>query len=81
MACADPAATAPRGLPAHGPCRGDLFLIGTEKARTTGNTKARTLLAESLTQQVVARAIDVPRDTGPGLLEAVYEQCPKIPTP
>jgi len=33
------------------------------------------LLAESLTEQVVGLAIEVHRNTGPGLLEAVYEQC------
>ncbi len=33
------------------------------------------LLAESLTEQVIGLAIEVHRNTGPGLLEAVYEQC------
>ena len=33
------------------------------------------LPAESLTERVVGLAIEVHRDTGPGLLEAVYEQC------
>ena len=28
-----------------------------------------------MTEQVIGLAIDVHRDTGPGLLEAVYEQC------
>jgi GxxExxY protein len=33
------------------------------------------LLAEPLTEQVIGLAIEVHRNTGPGLLEAVYEQC------
>ena len=33
------------------------------------------LLAESLTEQVIGLAIEVHRNTGPGLLEVVYEQC------
>lgn len=33
------------------------------------------LLAEALTEQVIGLAIEVHRNTGPGLLEAVYEQC------
>jgi GxxExxY protein len=33
------------------------------------------LLAESLTQQVIGLAIEVHRNTGPGLLESVYERC------
>jgi len=32
------------------------------------------LLAESLTEQVIGLAIEVHRNTGPGLLESVYEQ-------
>jgi len=32
------------------------------------------LLAESLTEQVIGPAIEVHRNTGPGLLEAVHEQ-------
>jgi GxxExxY protein len=33
------------------------------------------LLAEPLTDRVIALAIEVHRHTGPGLLESVYEQC------
>jgi GxxExxY protein len=33
------------------------------------------LPAEPLTEQVIGLAIEVHRNTGPGLLEAVYEQC------
>ncbi|HET6309111.1 MAG TPA: GxxExxY protein [Rhodopila sp.] len=33
------------------------------------------LLAKSLIDQVIGLAIEVHRNTGPGLLEAVYEQC------
>jgi len=33
------------------------------------------LLAESLPEQVIGLAIEVHRNTGPGLLEGVYEQC------
>jgi GxxExxY protein len=33
------------------------------------------LMAESLTEQVIGLAIEVHRNTGPGLLESVYEQC------
>ena len=33
------------------------------------------LLAASLTEQVIGLAVEVHRNTGPGLLEAVYEQC------
>ena len=33
------------------------------------------LLAKSLTEQVIGLAIEVHRNTGPGLLESVYEQC------
>jgi GxxExxY protein len=36
------------------------------------------LRAESLTEQVIGLAIEVHRNTGPGLLEAVYEQCPCV---
>jgi hypothetical protein len=32
------------------------------------------LLAESWTEQVIGPAIEVHRNTGPGLLEAVYEK-------
>ena len=48
-------------------------MIRAEEARR--NTEYRTLLAESLTEQVIGLAIEVHRNTGPGLLEAVYEQC------
>ena len=62
-------------LPSHGPCVNNLFLIRTEEARrTTGNTESRVLLAEPLTEQVIGLAIKVPRNAGPGLLEAVCEQ-------
>jgi GxxExxY protein len=33
------------------------------------------LLVEALTERVIGLAIEVHRNTGPGLLEAVYEQC------
>jgi GxxExxY protein len=33
------------------------------------------LLAGELTEQVIGLAIEVHRNTGPGLLESVYEQC------
>ena len=33
------------------------------------------LIAEILTEQVIRMAIEVHRNTGPGLLESVYEQC------
>jgi GxxExxY protein len=33
------------------------------------------LMAKSLTEQVIGLAIEVHRNTGPGLLESVYEQC------
>ena len=33
------------------------------------------LLAEGLTEQIIGLAIEVHRNTGPGLLESVYEQC------
>jgi GxxExxY protein len=33
------------------------------------------LLAEPLTERVIGLAIEVHRNTGPGMLEAVYEQC------
>jgi GxxExxY protein len=33
------------------------------------------LLAEPLTEQVIELSIEVHRHTGPGLLEAVYQQC------
>ena len=33
------------------------------------------LLAEPLTDRVIGLAIEVHRQTGPGLLESVYEQC------
>jgi GxxExxY protein len=33
------------------------------------------LLAGPLTEQVIGLAIEVHRNTGPGLLESVYEQC------
>jgi GxxExxY protein len=33
------------------------------------------LLAEPLTEPVIGLAIEMHRSTGPGLLEAVYEQC------
>ena len=57
-------------------CVNDLFLIRTEKARrTTGNTEARVLLVGSSTEPVIGLATEVHRNTGPGLLEAVYEQC------
>jgi len=47
------------------------------------------LLAEWLTEQAIGLAIEVPRNTGPGLLEAAYEQClcvelrraPSLPLP
>ena len=75
-ACAEPAARRTSWPPIHGRCASDLFFIRTEQARrTTGNTESRTLLAESLTEQVIGLAIEVHRNTGPGLLEAVYEQC------
>jgi GxxExxY protein len=62
--------------PLRGPCVNNLFLIRTEEERrTTGNTESRMLLAESLTEQVIGLAIEMHRNTGPGLLEAVYEQC------
>jgi GxxExxY protein len=60
----------------HGPCVNDLFLIRTEEERrTTENTESPMLLAKSLIDQVIGLAIEVHRNTGPGLLEAVYEQC------
>ncbi len=34
------------------------------------------LLSGELTEQVLGLAIEVHRNTGPGLLESVYEQCP-----
>jgi GxxExxY protein len=33
------------------------------------------LLAESLSEQVIGLTIEVPGNTGPSLLEAIYEQC------
>ncbi len=33
------------------------------------------LLAGELTEQLIGHAIEVHRNTGPGLLELVYEQC------
>ena len=33
------------------------------------------LLAKPLTERVIGLAIEVRRNTGPGLLESVYEQC------
>ena len=75
-ACADPAARRAPWPPAHGRCVNDLFLIRTEEGRrATENTESRMLLAESLTEQVIGLAIEVHRNTIPGLLEAIYEQC------
>jgi len=50
----------------------DCTLVAMEEARRAiGNTESHMLLAESLTEQVIGLAIEVHRNTGPGLLEAV----------
>ena len=50
------------------------------QARSDGRTRWATvavlvLLSAELTEQVIGLAIEVHRNTGPGLLESVYEQC------
>ncbi|HYX70858.1 MAG TPA: GxxExxY protein [Terriglobales bacterium] len=43
-----------------------------------GDTEARSnkgLLEEALTESIIAAAIEVHRELGPGLLESVYEEC------
>src|SRR3954469_24626949 len=43
--------------------------------RRHGDTEARMLIAEQLTEQIIGAAIEVHRELGPGLLESAYEQC------
>jgi len=46
---------------------------GAEGAEVTGATRLSQL--NQLTEQIIGAAIEVHRQTGPGLMESVYEEC------